>query len=296
MLKLIRSAKRFVALLAITMLLVPAVATAASSSNKSNTSSNSSSSADNNQVTQGYGTTQTLQKGMIVKLLDNDTTKVEPVTTDTIAKMQGVVIAANDATFALSNNGNNGQVFVATTGKYDVLVSNQNGPIKSGDYISISALAGVGMKADSSESAVLGRAAGSFDGSSNISGTATLKDATGQQVKVSIGRVAVELNVGHNPLEQTGEKNVPGVLKAAAQFVSDKPLNATRIYIALIVLVVTSLVAAVMLFSGIRGGLIAIGRNPLAKKQIVAGIIRVVLMGIIVFVLGLFGVYLLLKL
>src|SRR5882757_747888 len=143
MLTLIRYIKRYVALLVIAGLLLPLTASAATTSNKS---ASSSSSDSTNQVTQGYGTTQALQNGMIVKLLDNDTTKVEPVTTDTIAKMQGVVVAANDAAFALGNNGNNGQVFVATTGKYEVLVSNQNGPIKSGDYITISALAGIGMK------------------------------------------------------------------------------------------------------------------------------------------------------
>src|SRR5882757_10049304 len=143
MLTLIRYTRRFVALLVIAGLLLPVAASAATTTNKS---ASSSSSDSTNQVTQGYGTTQALQNGMIVKLLDNDTTKVEPVTTDTIAKMQGVVVAANDAAFALGNNGNNGQVFVATTGKYEVLVSNQNGPIKSGDYITISALAGIGMK------------------------------------------------------------------------------------------------------------------------------------------------------
>jgi len=299
MLTLIRTLKRFLVLLLLVSVLTPALASAAAgtATNKSSTKSSSSSTSDTtNQVTQGYGTTQVLQKGMIVKLVDKDTSKVEPVTTDTVSKIQGVVVAANDATFALANNGNSGQVFVATTGRYDVLVSNQNGPIKSGDYITISALAGIGMKDDNLASAVLGRATAGFDGNSNISGTATLKDSTGAQVKVSIGRVAVDINIGHNPLQQTGEKSVPGFLKTAAQLVSDKPLNATRIYLGLIVLVATSLVAGIMLFSGIRGGLIAIGRNPMAKKHIIAGIVRVILMGIIVFLIGLFGVYLLLKL
>lgn len=283
--------------IAFLLVLIPSAANAATA--KSTTSSSSSTTAttnSSNQVTQGYGTTQPLQKGMIVKLVDNDATKVEALTTATISKLLGVVVAANDAAFALANNGNNGQVFVATTGNYDVLVSNQNGPIKSGDYITISALAGIGMKVDTTESAVLGRATASFDGSSNVSGTATLKDATGAQVKVSIGRIPVEINVGHNPLQQTGEKIVPAFLQAAAQYVSNKPVAATRIYLGLFILIATSMLSGGMLYSGIRGGLIAIGRNPMAKKSIIGGIIRVVLSGVIVFVIGIFGVYLLLRL
>jgi hypothetical protein len=300
MFTLIRSAKRFGALLFVATLLLPAAVSAATASNTSKTSTTSKSGSDSNtktnQVTQGYGTNQNLQKGMIVKLVDKDATKVEPVTSDTIAKMLGVVVAANDAAFALGSTSNSGQVFVANTGRYDTLVSNQNGPIKSGDYITISAIAGVGMKVDTTESAVLGRATAGFNGSSNVSGSATLKDSTGAQVKVSIGRIPVELNVGHNPLQQSGEKNLPGFLKAASEFVANKPVNATRVYLGLIVLAVTSLLAGGMLYSGIRGGLIAIGRNPMAKKSIVAGIIRVVISGMIVFIIGLFGVYLLLKL
>ncbi|HET6924530.1 MAG TPA: hypothetical protein VFH39_01720, partial [Candidatus Saccharimonadales bacterium] len=252
MLTLIRHLRRSLALLFVAAaLLLPAAAQAASSSKttKSSTASGSGTDSANNQVTQGYGTSQPLQKGMIVKLVDKDPTKVEAVTTATVAKMQGVVVAANDAAFALGNSANAGQVFVATTGHYDVLVSNQNGPIKSGDYITISALAGIGMKDNATAAAVLGRATAAFDGSSNVSGTATLKDSTGRQVKVSIGRIPVDINAGHNPLQQTGEKSVPGFLRTAAQLVSGKPLNATRIYLGLFVLVATTLISAIMLFS-----------------------------------------------
>jgi hypothetical protein len=78
--------------------------------------------------------------------------------------------------------------------------------------------------------------------------------------------------------------------------VAGKPVDPTRVYVALIVLVAGSLVAGGILYSGVRGGLISIGRNPMAKKYIVSGMIRVVVSGLIVFILSVFGVYLLLKL
>jgi hypothetical protein len=52
----------------------------------------------------------------------------------------------------------------------------------------------------------------------------------------------------------------------------------------------------VILYSGVRNTLISIGRNPLSKKTIYKGLIQIILMGLIIFITGLFGVYLLLKL
>lgn len=247
-------------------------------------------------VTQGYGTDTPLQNGMIVKLQDKVATKVEPLTQATAPKMDGVVVAANDAAVTLSNNGNAGQVFVAKFGHFDVLVSNQNGPIKTGDYITISALAGVGMKVDTVQPTVLGRATANFDGTGNVAGTATIKDSTGKDVKLSLGRIPVDISVSFNPLQQSADKNLPGFLKNISSSIAQKPVSTARVYLGLVVLVVSAFVAGGMLYSGVRGGLIAIGRNPLAKKQIIGGIIRVILSGLIVFIMGLFGVYLLLKL
>lgn len=280
------------------LLLAPVVVLAASSKPSADKKSSSivADGSTSQAVTQGYGTDKPLQNGMIVKLVDKDSTKVEALTMATITKMQGVVVPANDAAVTLSNNGNSGQVFVATFGHFDVLVSNQNGPIKSGDYITISALAGIGMKVDTSQPTVLGKATASFDGTGKVAGTAQLKDSTGRTVNVSLGRIPVDISISHNPLQESADKNLPGFLKQASQYIANKPVSTTRVYIGLIVLFTSALVAGGMLYSGIRGGLIAIGRNPLAKKQIISGIVRVILSGLIVFIIGVFGVYLLLKL
>lgn len=276
----------------------PAIAQAADSktTTKSSTKSSVNDGSTSQAVTQGYGTNQPLQNGMMVKLVDKDTSKVEPLTDATVTKMQGVVVAANDATVTIGNTGNNNQVFVATFGHYDVLVSNQNGPIKVGDYITISALAGIGMKVDTTQPTVLGKATGNFSGSGTVSGTAKLKDSTGKEVTVSLGRIPVDISISHNPLQQTTTDRLPSILEHASETVAGKPVTPARVYIAIIVLIMSTLAASGILYSGVKGGLIAIGRNPMAKKQIIAGIIRVVLSGLICFVLGVFGVYLLLKL
>jgi len=271
-------------------------ATTPNTSNKASSSSNSGDSTTDQSVTQGYGADASLQKGMIVKLKDSDASHVEALTTDTITQMLGVVVAANDATVTLSNDANSGQVFVASFGHYDVLVSNQNGPIKSGDYITISALAGIGMKVDTTQPVVLGRAAADFSGSGAVDGTAKLKTSSGGSVSVSIGRIPVDISISHNPLQQSVDKGLPSFLKKASEQIAGKQVGTVRVYMSLVVLAAACLLAGGMLYSGIRGGLISIGRNPLAKKQVIGGIFRVVLSGVIVFIIGLFGVYLILKL
>ncbi|HEX7368514.1 MAG TPA: hypothetical protein VF261_02560 [Candidatus Saccharimonadales bacterium] len=250
----------------------------------------------NQAVTQGYGSDSPLQLGMLVRLDTKDPTKVEPLTQDTASQMQGVVVAANSASVTLSDNSNKGQVFVASFGHYDVLVSNQNGPIKPGDYISISSLAGVGMKADASQSVVVGKAAAGFDGTSNVQGTTTVKNSAGQSVTVSFGRIPVNISISHNPLQQDVDNNLPGFLRKASLFIANKPVSSVRVYISLVVLLVTAILAGSLLYGGVRNGLIAIGRNPLAKKSITRNLFQVIFTSLIVFVVGLFAVYLLLRL
>lgn len=247
-------------------------------------------------VTQGYGTDTTLQKGMLVRLKDKDATKVVPLTSATAAEMQGVVVAANDASVTLSSNTNSGQVFVATYGHFDALVSNQNGPIKSGDYITISSLDGVGMKADSLQSTVLGKAAGNFDGTANVQGSTSVKDEGGHAVTVAFGRIPVDISISHNPLQQNSANNLPGFLKQASQFIANKPVSSSRVYIGLVVLFISTVIAGSILYGGIRSGLVAIGRNPLAKKSISRNLVQVIITGLIIFIIGLFAVYLLVKL
>lgn len=247
-------------------------------------------------VTQGYGSTTTLQKGMIVMLDDKDPTKVDALTLATIAQMQGVVVSASDSAVSLSSNSNQQQVFVATFGLYDVLVSNQNGPIQTGDYITISSLGGVGMKADTNQSLVLGKAAANFEGTANVEGTATLTDSTGKHISVSLGRIPVQIGIAHNPLQQTLQNDLPGFLRRASQLIADKPVSSARVYLGMAILIVSAVLAGSMLYAGIRSGLVAIGRNPLARKTISRNIAQVIITSLIIFIIGIFAVYLLLKL
>lgn len=246
-------------------------------------------------VSQAYETDGSVQKGMIVMLDPKNSKRVLPLSNKNDNAMQGVAVAANDTIVSFGGDGTTAQVFIASDGKYDVLVSTQNGPIKAGDIISISALDGIGMKADAAQSVVLGKALGTFSGQQAL-GTATLQTSKGKQT-VSIGLVQVDIGISHNPLAVTVTgPPVPAFLKKAGDAISGKPVSTVRLYAALGVLFITGFMTASLLYGGVRSSLNAIGRNPLAKKSILRGLIQVIVLGLIVFVIGLFAIYLLLKL
>lgn len=246
-------------------------------------------------VTQGYQTDEALQKGMIVRLKPGDGSKVQAATRDDDADVLGVVVSSAEAGVSLSNTGVAEEVFVANTGQFDVLVSTQNGPINTGDYIAISSVAGVGMKAGNDQQYVLGKALDAFDGKATSEGTTVLKTSTGDQ-QVSLGRIGIEISVAHNPkYQKNAPAGVPEALAKLADVVTDRPVTAFRIYAGVAVALLSVLVAGVILFAGVRTGMTAVGRNPLAKKTIFRNLIQVTLMALIVFVIGGIGVYLLLR-
>jgi hypothetical protein len=248
-------------------------------------------------VTEAYGADIALQTGMIVKLKPGDTTKVMPLDQEHDGDMLGIVVAANDSAVSLTSDSKSShQVYVATTGKYDVLVSNQNGSIKVGDYITVSSVDGIGMKAGSDGSIVLGKTSTAFDGTSNIAGSTSLTDSKGGKKNISFGRVSLTITVAHNPLQKTADSTFPGIFQKIGAGVANKPVSPARAYLSLALLLISAIVTTAILFSGVRSGIISIGRNPLAKKSIIRGMIQVVITGIIVFIIGLFGVYLLLRL
>lgn len=246
-------------------------------------------------VPQGYQADQTLQPGVIVRLLPHSATTIGPQGQTSQASMLGVVVSQNDTPLSISQNTNKPQTFVATSGEYDVLVSNQNGLINPGDYIVISAIDGVGMKAGTTEQFAVGKAVQAFDGKDGVVGTTTLSGSAGKQT-VELGLIQVDINIGHNPSYSNQNSNgVPHVLASAAQVLTDHPVGAVRIYASLAVLAGTLFIAGVILYAGLRSGVTAIGRNPLAKKSITKGMTTVILMAVIVFIIGIVAVYLLLK-
>ena len=244
-------------------------------------------------ITQGYGSDSAIQRATIVSLKLDDPKKVEPASFNNDERMHGVVVAANDASFTLSSEEE--KTFVATKGRFEAFVSNENGTIQGGDYVTISRVAGIGMKAGEGEPYIVGKAINGFDGETAVLSTTNIDD-NGVEKKVAIGRIQIDIGVAGNPLLKPTRANLPGILERVAETVAGKsPVNPIRIYISMVILIASTAVATILLYSGVRSSLISIGRNPLSKKSITRSLLQVIMTSIIILLLGIFGVYLLLR-
>jgi hypothetical protein len=246
-------------------------------------------------VTQGYGADSLLKRGMIVGLKKDDLRKVETINADQYERIHGVVVGANDSAVILGNE--NEKIYVATGGRFTVLVSNQNGNISMGDYVTVSSVSGIGMKAGDTDPVILGKAIDEFNANDNnqVTNTVTIKEANGKDRQLRIGQILVDINIGKNPRLKL-DNSLPSMLRRASELIAGKPVAPIRVYMSLVVLGLATAIAGSLVYSAVRSSMIAIGRNPLSKKSIIRGLFQVVIIGLMVFLSGVFGVYLLLKL
>lgn len=277
-LKQILSRRRIGALFGLVGLLVLAIASPISSQS----------------VTQGYSSDRILQRGTLVSLDSENTSKVVPATRENQDRIHGIVVAANDASLTLSEDTE--KTFVATIGRFDGLVSTQGGVIQPGDFLTISSITGVAMKAGELDAYTVGKAIEGFDGNDNRITTASITDSLGNTNEVAIGRVMVDISVGTNPLLRPADTTLPEFLQQATEAIAGKQVSPVRVYVSIVILLSAAGVAGSLLYSGVKSSIISVGRNPLSKKSISRSLIQIILTSIIIFLIGLFGVYLLLRL
>ena len=246
-------------------------------------------------VTQGYKSDTLLQNGMIVGLDPKDVTKVEPINSGQYNLLHGVVVNPSNSIILIGNNSTN--VYVSTSGRVSVMVNDQNGNINPGDYVALSSVSGIGYKAILTDPLVLGKSVSAFNATDSAQqiGTVTVKDSTGKTSSLHIGYVTIDIAIGKNPLIVT-DNSLPSILSRASNLVAGKMVSPVRVYVSILVLAITAFVSGSLIYGGVRSSMISIGRNPLSKKVITRSLTQVVIVSLLVFLSGVFGVYLLLKL
>jgi hypothetical protein len=235
------------------------------------------------EVIEGFSSKATITPGQVVAL-DNAATKtVKVAPADNTSAIYGLAVDPSDVPLTLV--GEDSKVFVATSGTHQVLVSIANGVINKGDYISMSPIDGIAGKARVDQTVILGKAATSFNGTSGVITTSGGK---------AIGRIFVNIGVQKNPTSST-DPTVPAFLRRVANGLADKSVPVIRVYTAVLIFLISLLAALTVLWSGVRSSLISLGRNPLSRKTIFSGMYKTVFTGLCVFIIGMAGVYLLLK-
>ena len=246
---------------------------------------------------QGYSAETTLDTGTIVQLVAKDSNKVKIATQKELTNMFGVTVDRSTLPLTISSGDADNEVYVAVSGTYNVLVSTQGGDIQSGDYVTMSSVNGVAMKAGTDESTVFGRANAAFDGKGLTLGSTTLKDTTGKDNQtVKLGMIPVTINIQRNPNDKSTKVNVPDILERVGKAIAEKEVSPIRIYLSLGITVICLIAAIIVIYAGIRNSIISIGRNPMSKHSIFRALVEVILTSILILVIGLFAVYLLLKL
>jgi len=286
------------------LVLFSLVGTATAASTKSNSSTSgaattvTSGSTTNAAGIQLYSAATPLQIGTIVELANGSSTVVTPGIQTDLSKMYGVVVDPNSLPLSITDSNLTNQTYVSTTGTYNVLVDTENGAIQSGDYVTESAVDGVAMKAGNftQQKTVLGRAVSGFNGKTNVIDTTTLKETNGSTQTVQVGLIPVSINIQPNPNYESTQSNLPPWLTKIGQQIAQKPVSPIRIYLSIAITGLCVCVALITLYSGVRNAMIAVGRNPLSKKSIFRGLLEVILTGFLILIIGLFAVYLLLKL
>lgn len=246
---------------------------------------------------QGYAADEPLDSGVIVQMADKKANRVKVGTQADLQNMFGVTVDRIQVPVTVSNDSLENEAFVAVTGTYNVRVSTQGGVIAVGDYITMSSINGVAMKASTDEKTVFGRANSTFDGKTDILGTVELKDKNGQAMQsVAVGSIPVTIDIRKNPNEKSTKTRVPEVLERVGLAIAEKEVSPIRVYLSMAITAVSLIAAIAVLYSGVRSGVISIGRNPMSKKSIFRALIEIILTSILILIIGLFAVYLLLKL
>ena len=184
------------------------------------------------------------------------------------ANIVGVVSLNSAIVFSGQSTANSYPV--VSSGKTSILVSTVNGPIKKGDLITTSEIAGIGMKANKS-GYVLGMALSDY------------------QVKNTnqIGIAQVALNIHYATLNINVTKNLLDVFKLSSLATYEQPLTVFKYFIAALI-VFASFFFGFFVFGRVAGkGVEALGRNPLAGKMIEMGIIMNVIITVVIILSGL---------
>ncbi|TSC73260.1 MAG: Uncharacterized protein G01um101470_186 [Parcubacteria group bacterium Gr01-1014_70] len=196
-----------------------------------------------------------IKAGDIISLIDGRYTLSGEAYDPSVA---GVVV--NNPTLVVGNIRNDQSYIIVSSGVVLVRVSTIAGPIRAGDYITTSAIPGIGVKADQF-GIIIGTALEDYDNTNTE----------------EIHSIAVNLDIGTYGLLTNLTSN---------------PRVAFR-YVLAFVVAAASIIAGFVYFGKVaRSGVESIGRNPLAARLIYAGVFFHLLLTVGIMLLGVLIAYL----
>lgn len=240
-------------------------------------------------ISRAYQISSSTPAGSLVSLTANPGV-AESANTANADKLIGVTVASNQSLIAIDQTSASTQV--ATNGTVMALVSTLKGDISSGDRVAVSALSGVGAKAQPGDQ-IIGFAKLSLSGSTPDTTSQTIIDTNGRKHIVAIGTIPINIAIstfasGNNDANLTG-------LQKLVKSLTGHVLPTARILLAIIITIVALFTLAALTYSSIYGGIISLGRNPLARYVILKSLVGVIIAATLIAIVANTTVFFLLR-
>lgn len=205
----------------------------------------------------------TLRSGMLVSLTRNPGV-VEPSTIALDTPPVGVVSDSTVDTLLEP-----GQISVETDGMANVLVSTSNGDIQVGDSIGLSSIVGFGAKSDSGW--VVGTAQSSLTSSSEGAVNTKINTQDGGTRVVYTASIPVQVAVAYKGVPESASsepKPIPDSLQDIADSIAGKQASTIAVILSFLLLATGFSIAALIIVTTIRSGILAISRQPLVRLPV----------------------------
>jgi hypothetical protein len=239
-------------------------------------------------IGQSFSTSDTsVTPGALMSLKKDAPNSAQLATRDTAQQLLGIV--GNSPLIELTDNSKSVQV--VTSGVSAGLVSDINGDVKTGDKITASPIAGVGMKATIS-TIIVGTA--QADLSSVKASTRTLTDQSGKAQDIKVGTIPIQVNVTFFATADDTASFLPSFLRDFAKTVAGKEVSPIRVIIATVILLLAFISIAVLLYASVRSSIISIGRNPLSEVSVRKSLFQIGAISVAILLLTLITIYLIL--
>jgi len=190
--------------------------------------------------------------------------------------MRGVVTSQATIELRSIDGAPPGTYPVVGTGIAQVRVNGENGAINVGDTVTSSSTPGIGMKADKS-GFILGVAQADFSGEGETTIPVLLN------MKFAFAK--------ESPLAEKIRVQLSDFLKLSGLTIIDDPIMSLRYLLATCVVIASLVVTFLTVGRVARGGVDAIGRNPLASRAITFSIVMNTVLSIAIVGMGLAAAY-----
>jgi hypothetical protein len=243
-------------------------------------------------ISRSYKSNDSITAGSLVSLNPRQAGYVLIANSQNGQHLLGVAVSSNDSLIAV--NTTPGDIQVALSGVVNTLVSTLNGPIAIGDQITVSPINGVGMKANPG-SKVVGVSQANFTVGSPGATSRQVTNKSGEASSVVVGYIPLAVAIGTAPSLLNGPGTATNVLQRIANSVAGHTVSTLPVVVSTIIALVAIVSVVTLIYGTIRGSIISIGRNPLAKPAIFESLAQVIGMATLIVVIAVVIIYLVLR-